>query len=105
MRRILVESARRKKSLGRGGEGEQVDIAEGLVATPDRSLDLIELDDALSELERHDVMAAQLVKLRYFVGMGHQEAAEALGIGRRKADRLWALGWAWLYQQLGDANA
>ena len=105
MRRILVESARRRKSLRRGGEGERVEVAEGLLATPERSFDLLEIDDALSELEKHNVTAAQLVKLRYFAGFGHQEAAQALGIGRREADRLWALARAWLYQQLGDTNA
>jgi RNA polymerase sigma factor (TIGR02999 family) len=105
MRRILVESARRKQSLKRGGAGACVEFAEEMVAATDQRIDLLELDDALSELERHDATAAQLVKLRYFAGFGHQEAAEALGIGRREADRLWALARAWLYQQLGDADA
>jgi DNA-directed RNA polymerase specialized sigma24 family protein len=63
---------------------------------------LLALDDALDELERHDSQAAALVKLRYFAGLGHQEAAEALGIGRRAADRLWALARAWLYQRLSE---
>jgi len=104
MRRILIESARRKQSLKRGGEGARVELADALLPTTDRPIDLLELDDALSELERHDPAAAQLVKLRYFAGFGHQEAAEALGIGRREADRRWALARAWLYQQLGDDN-
>ena len=102
MRRILVESARRKQSLKRGGDGARVDLADVSIASTDRGIDLFELDDALSQLELHDQPAAQLVKLRYFAGFGHQEAAEALGIGRREADRLWALARAWLYQQLGD---
>jgi len=105
MRRILIESARRKQSLKRGGRGDRVEFAEERMATTERTFDLLELDDALSELERHDQAAAQLVKLRYFAGFGHQEAAEALGIGRREADRLWALARAWLYLQLGDSNA
>ena len=106
MRRILVESARRKQSLKRGGPaGARVELADLNVASTDHGIDLFELDDALSQLELHDQPAAQLVKLRYFVGFGHQEAAEALGIGRREADRLWALARAWLYQQLGDRNA
>jgi DNA-directed RNA polymerase specialized sigma24 family protein len=53
-------------------------------------------------LERHDETAAQLVKLRYFAGMSHQEAADSLGVGRRAADRLWALARAWLFQRLGE---
>lgn len=101
MRRILVESARRKQSLKGGGGGARVELADVSIASTDRAIDLFELDDALSQLELHDQPAAQLVKLRYFAGFGHQEAAEALGIGRREADRLWALARAWLYQQLG----
>ena len=104
MRRILVESARRKQSLKGGGGGARVELADLSIASTDRGIDLFELDDALSQLELHDQPAAQLVKLRYFAGFGHQEAAEALGIGRREADRLWALARAWLYQQLGDGN-
>jgi DNA-directed RNA polymerase specialized sigma24 family protein len=69
-----------------------------------RAFDLLELDDALCELERYDAAAAQLVKLRYFAGFGHQEAAAAMEISRREADRLWALARAWLYQRLHDAN-
>ena len=66
--------------------------------TPDD--DLLALDEALHELEQHDAQTAQLVKLRYFSGLGHQQAAEALGITRRVADRLWAVAKAWLYQRL-----
>ena len=105
MRRILIESARRKKSLRRSGAGGRVEADEAVLAKNETAFDFLELDDALSALERHDTKAAQLVKLRYFVGFGHQEAADALGIGRREADRLWALARAWLFQQLGDANA
>ena len=82
-----------------------MELDEGLSGPANWPLDLLALDDALNELERHDVTAAQLVKLRYFAGFGHQEAAQALGISRREADRLWALSRAWLYQQLGDPNA
>jgi len=104
MRRILVESARRKQSLKRGGGGARVELADVSVALTDRGINLFDLDDALSQLELHDRPAAQLVKLRYFAGFGHQEAAEMLGISRREADRLWALARAWLYQQIGDGN-
>jgi DNA-directed RNA polymerase specialized sigma24 family protein len=64
----------------------------------------LELDDALSELERHDPAAAQLVKLRYFAGFGHQEAAALMQISRREADRLWVLAKAWLYQRLHNTS-
>jgi RNA polymerase sigma factor (sigma-70 family) len=62
--------------------------------------DLLTLDEALAELDAHDPQAAALVKLRYFAGLTHQEAAEALGVSRRVADRLWAVAKAWLYQHL-----
>jgi RNA polymerase sigma factor (TIGR02999 family) len=102
MRRILVDRARGKASLKAGGTLRRLDIDDvpaDVEGRPDLSL---ALDEALSELERHDQTAAQLVKLRYFAGMGHQEAADALGIGRRAADRLWALARAWLFQRLGE---
>jgi len=100
MRRILVDQARRKQADKHGGGRSRVDLPEDLAATAARSDDLIALDEALGRLERHDPIAAQLVKLRYFAGLSHQDAAEALGISRGAADRLWALGRAWLFRQL-----
>ena len=103
MRRILVEQARRKGALKRGGGARQIDLEGVAAASPELSDDLLALDDALQELEHHEAIAAKLVKLRYFAGLTHQEAAEALGIGRRAADRLWALARAWLYKRIGEA--
>jgi RNA polymerase sigma factor (TIGR02999 family) len=100
MRRILVDSARRKQADKHGGGRLRVDLPEALAAPEARSDDLVALDEALSRLERHDPDAAQLVKLRYFAGLAHQEAAAALGISRGAADRLWALARAWLFRQL-----
>src|SRR6516225_4611563 len=102
MRRILVESARRKSTAKRGGKLRRIDVEQLSVADGGREAELLALDDALAELERHDPQAAALVKLRYFAGLSHQEAAEALGIGRQAADRLWALARAWLYQRLSE---
>jgi RNA polymerase sigma factor (TIGR02999 family) len=102
MRRILVERARRKGARKRGGGTTRLDLADAAPAGADRSFDLLDLDEALGELERHDAQAAGLVKLRYFAGLSHQEAAEALGVGRRAADRLWKLARAWLYQRLDE---
>ena len=102
MRRILVESARRKFTAKRGGKLRRIDVEQLSVADEGREAELFALDDALDELERHDPQTAALVKLRYFAGLSHQEAAEALGIGRRAADRLWALARAWLYQRLSE---
>jgi RNA polymerase sigma factor (TIGR02999 family) len=100
MRRILVDQARRKQTDKHGGGRLRFDLPDDLAAPDHRSDDLVALDEALSRLERHDPDAARLVKLRYFAGLSHQDAAEALGISRGAADRLWALGRAWLFRQL-----
>jgi RNA polymerase sigma factor (TIGR02999 family) len=100
MRRILVEQARRKQTDKHGGGQRRVDLPEDLAAPESRSDDLVALDEALSRLEHHDPEAARLVKLRYFAGLSHQEAADSLGISRGAADRLWALARAWLFRQL-----
>jgi DNA-directed RNA polymerase specialized sigma24 family protein len=63
---------------------------------------LLALDEALAALEGHDPQAAQVVKLRYFAGLSHQDTASAMNITRRAADRLWALAKAWLYQRMRD---
>jgi RNA polymerase sigma factor (TIGR02999 family) len=100
MRRILVDQARRKQTDKHGGGRRRVELPEDLAAPEARSDDLVALDEALSHLERHDADAARLVKLRYFAGLSHQEAAEALGISRGAADRLWTLARAWLFRRL-----
>jgi RNA polymerase sigma factor (TIGR02999 family) len=100
MRRILVENARRKQAEKHGGGRQRVDLPADLAGPESRADDLLALDEALSRLEQHDPDAARLVKLRYFAGLTHQEAAEALGISRGAADRLWALARAWLFRQL-----
>jgi RNA polymerase sigma factor (TIGR02999 family) len=100
MRRILIDRARRKATTKRGGGLRRIDIEQVTAADDGREAELLALDDALAELERHDPQAARLVKLRYFAGLGHQEAAQALGVSRRAADRIWSLARAWLYQRL-----
>jgi RNA polymerase sigma factor (TIGR02999 family) len=102
MRRILVDRARARATEKRGGGLRRVDLELFPAATEQRSEELLALDEALHSLERHDAQAAELVKLRYFAGLSHQDAAEALGIGRRSADRLWALARAWLYRCLHE---
>ena len=100
MRRILVDRARSKAAGKRGGHGKRLDLDQLALAAVEPSADLLALDEALTELERHDAPAAQLVKLRFFAGLSHQDAAETLGVSRRAADRLWSLARAWLFQQL-----
>jgi RNA polymerase sigma factor (TIGR02999 family) len=100
MRRILVDQARRKQTDKHGGGRLRLGLPDDLAAPEARGDDLVALDEALSRLERHDPDAARLVKLRCFAGMAHQDAADALGINRGAADRLWALARAWLFREL-----
>jgi RNA polymerase sigma factor (TIGR02999 family) len=102
MRRILVERARRKSALKHGGAVQRIDLEQIQAGQEEGMEELLALDEALDQLESHHPQAAQLVKLRYFAGLTHQQAAEALGVGRRAADRMWALARAWLYHQLGE---
>jgi RNA polymerase sigma factor (TIGR02999 family) len=100
MRRILVDHARRRTAQKRGGAARRVKWDDRLAVADQPDEDLLALDEALGELEQHDAQAAGLVKLRYFSELSHQEAAEALGITRRVADRIWAVAKAWLFQRL-----
>jgi RNA polymerase sigma factor (TIGR02999 family) len=99
MRRILVENVRRKKSIKRGGHLKRVELDEDftLHAAPD---ELLSLDDALTKLAREDPVKAELVKLRCFAGLSHQEAARALGISRPTADRYWVYAKTRLYCEI-----
>ena len=104
MRRILIEEARRKKSLKRGGDFVRVeldDVAPGRDSSA--SDDLLSLDEALTKLADVDAAAAELVQLRYFAGLTVQEAADALGISARTAKRNWAFARAWLQREI-DRN-
>src|SRR5438270_5317613 len=100
MRRILVEIARHKASLKRGGDRDRVDVAESLLAAPEPREDLVALDAALTKLAQTDQQAAELVQLRYFAGLPLREIAEILGISPRTADRLWAFAKAWLHEEI-----
>ena len=107
MRRILVDRARDKRRLRRGGGQRRIDLdlAEIPLDAPDA--DLMALDEALEKLEREDPACATLVKLRFFAGLTQEEAARSLGVGRRTADRHWAYAKAWLYHEIrrGDVQA
>jgi RNA polymerase sigma factor (TIGR02999 family) len=102
MRRILVERARRKKSAKAGGHLGRVQLHDGDLAIPARSIDLVALDDALSELAKRDPRKAELVKLRFFAGLSIREAAMALGISESTADADWAYAKSWLRLQMAD---
>ena len=98
MRRILIDKARRKSTLKRGGSQVRLDIADlDLTATsPDDQVLLI--DEALEQLEKEDPQKARIVVLKFFGGLTNQEAAENLGIGERSVERLWATAKVRLFQ-------
>ena len=106
MRRILVESARRKRRLKRGGDRvrQELDEADFVLAEP--ADDLLALDDALEQLGQLDSRKAELVKLRYFAGLTMPQAAEMLGISLSSAEKYWAYARTWLYRQItrGDMD-
>jgi RNA polymerase sigma factor (TIGR02999 family) len=102
MRRILVENARRKHSLKRGGGMTRRALEEVELVAPDLREDVLALDKALTELASADRAAANLVQLRYFGDESLPEAARILGISQRTAERLWTYARAWLRQRIGE---
>jgi RNA polymerase sigma factor (TIGR02999 family) len=104
MRRILVDSARRRQSLKRGGDLDRKDIDLLAIAGPEPDEQIVALSEALDKLSTTDAAAARLVKLRYFAGLTGQEAAHALGMAERTADRLWVYARSWLLKELNDSE-
>jgi RNA polymerase sigma factor (TIGR02999 family) len=100
MRRILVDNARRRGRTKRGGEMNRVDLDSLELTVNDPPDELIALDEALVKLAEEQPVKAQLVNLRYFGGLTHEEAAQALGISTSTADRNWAYARAWLYRHM-----
>lgn len=100
MRRILIDRARRKGAEKRGGGVEHIDLDSVEVAATAGDTTLLRIDEALEKLAREDPPSAELVRLRFFVGMKLEEAAQALGISERTAKRYWQFARAWLYEEL-----
>jgi RNA polymerase sigma factor (TIGR02999 family) len=100
MRRILINRARDKQRLKRGGNRTRLDLDSLAVVDDASDEDLLALDDALERLAQESSSCAELVKLRFFSGLTQQEAAAVLGLPRRTADRHWAYAKAWLYERL-----
>src|SRR5262249_19534024 len=98
MRRILVEKARKRGRLKRGGDRRRLDLEAVQVSVQEVPEDLLALDEALAELTQNHPEKAELVKLRYFARLTVTEAAEALGISTSTADRYWTYARAWLYR-------
>lgn len=97
MRRILVDNARRKKALKRGGNQEKVELDELNIVVDTEDDELLAIHEALDELAREDPIVAELVKLRFFAGLKIDEAALALNISRSTAKRHWNFAKAWLF--------
>lgn len=102
MRRILIENARRKRSERHGGQMRRVDLETVDPGAREREDELLDLDEALGRLEERWPEKAQLVKLRYFVGMTIPEAAETMGISHATAERHWTFARAWLHAQIRE---
>lgn len=101
MRRILIDRARRKKAIRHGGEWQRIEFDSiNVPAAPDKSDELLALDEALREFSKMDERKGRLVKLRYFVGLSSIQAAEVLGISKATADRDWAYARAWLHSKV-----
>jgi len=100
MRRILIENARRKHRLKRGGNQQRLDADEAEIAIEGPSEDLLALDEALVKLEAADKTKADLVKLRYFAGLTLEQASEVLDLSPTTAKRHWTFARAWLYRAI-----
>jgi len=100
MRRILVDNARRKRADRHGGGRQRVEVAEIVSAVVEESDNVLAVNEALEKFAQLDPEKAELVKLRYFVGMTIEQAAEALGISERTAKRYWAFARAWLHEEI-----
>jgi RNA polymerase sigma factor (TIGR02999 family) len=103
MRRILVESARRRGALKRGHGQERIELPALADGSGDEQVDLLALDDALKQFEEEHPPKAEVVKLRFFAGFTLEETAEMLGISRATAERHWAFARAWLFGKLNEA--
>jgi RNA polymerase sigma factor (TIGR02999 family) len=102
IRRILVESARRKQSLRHGGEWQRHDLDVVALSSPKTPDELVALSEAIGRLGETNPQAAELVKLRFFAGLTNEQAATAMNVSPRKANQIWAYAKAWLLESLGN---
>ena len=100
LRRILIDHARRKRAAHHGGGQERVDIQEVELAAPTNADELLAVHDAPEKLAAEDKPVAELVKLRFFIGLTNKEAAEVLGVSEPTVERWWAFARAWLYREI-----
>lgn len=105
MRQILVDHARKRAALRRGGDLERVPLDDTVCGVEDESgADLLSLDEALTRLEQHDKRTYEVVALRFFAGLEHKQIAEELGVSLSTVDREWRFARAWLKKELGDGS-
>jgi RNA polymerase sigma factor (TIGR02999 family) len=100
MRRILVDTARRKQSLKQGGHFTQRDIEDGYIESPEIGDDILALNEGLDTLSAADSQAAELVKLRYFAGLTSEQASKILGVSARTVDRIWVYARSFLLREI-----
>jgi len=105
MRRILVDNARRNSQLKRGGDQERVELCETRIAAPVEDEKLLLVNEALDALAREDLMKAEVAKMRYFVGLKHQEIADALGVSEPTVRRHWAVARIRLFELITQRPA
>ncbi|HVE56995.1 MAG TPA: ECF-type sigma factor [Pyrinomonadaceae bacterium] len=98
MRRILIDAARQRKSLKHGAE--KVSLDDALTVSAEQNQNLLELDEALTELEKFDAVQCRVVELRYFAGLTIEETAEVLRVSPATVKREWTIARAWLYQKI-----
>jgi RNA polymerase sigma-70 factor (ECF subfamily) len=103
MRRILVSHARARRADKRGGGDARITLQEGVVAAPQRELNLLAVDEALTKLEAIDPEKSRMVELRFFSGLSVEETAAVLGVSPRTVDRQWQTAKAWLHRELRAA--
>jgi RNA polymerase sigma factor (TIGR02999 family) len=104
MRRILIDRARRRRAARHGGGQQRLDVDEIDVAAPAKDDDLLAVHEALDGLAAHDPRKAELIKLRYFVGLSLGEAAQVLGVSEPTAKRDWAYARAWMYRAIQSTD-
>jgi RNA polymerase sigma factor (TIGR02999 family) len=104
MRRILVSHARARDAKKRGGAAQHITLAES-AAVPQRDLNLLALDDALTKLETIDPDKSRMVELRFFSGLSVEETAEVMGVSPRTIDRQWQTAKAWLHREISAGKA
>jgi len=101
MRRILIDHAKRRASVKRGAGANQVSLSSVTIMSPQRSQELLALDEALTRLEQFDAFKSRIVELRYFGGLNIEETAEVLKVAPATVSRHWHLAKAWLKRELG----